>query len=84
MITYVLVFETDVMTTIATGVGLMPIALGFGADPSFGVPTAIGVISGLITSPRLSLFVAPVIFTYVDDPLVWMKQRGLHPDHGKL
>ncbi len=56
-----------VMTTIAMGAGMMPIALGLGTDPSFRSPMAIVVIGGLITSTFLSLLVIPVLFTYVDD-----------------
>ena len=56
-----------VMTTIAMGAGMLPIALGWGADPSFRQPMAVAVIGGLITSTVLSLLVIPVVFTYVDD-----------------
>ncbi len=56
-----------VMTTIAMGAGMLPIALGIGADPGFRSPMAIVVIGGLITSTFLSLLVIPVVFTYVDD-----------------
>ncbi len=56
-----------VMTTIAMGAGMMPIALGWGVDPSFRAPMAIVVIGGLITSTFLSLLVIPVVFTFVDD-----------------
>jgi multidrug efflux pump subunit AcrB len=57
-----------IMTTIAMGAGMLPIAIGFGtADPSFRSPMAIAVIGGLITSTVLSLLVIPVVFTYVDD-----------------
>jgi len=34
---------------------------------------AIVVIGGLLTSTVLSLFVVPVVFTYVDDFLVWAR-----------
>ncbi len=60
-----------VMTTIAMGAGMMPIALGLGNDPSFRAPMAIVVIFGLITSTFLSLLVIPVVFTYVDDMEKW-------------
>jgi multidrug efflux pump subunit AcrB len=56
-----------VMTTIAMGAGMLPIAMGMGADPSFRSPMATAVIGGLITSTLLSLLVVPVAFTYVDD-----------------
>jgi multidrug efflux pump subunit AcrB len=56
-----------VMTTIAMGAGMLPIAMGLGSDPSFRSPMATAVIGGLITSTLLSLLVVPVVFTYVDD-----------------
>ncbi|MDO8438928.1 MAG: efflux RND transporter permease subunit, partial [Telluria sp.] len=56
-----------IMTTIAMGAGMMPLALGWGADPSFRSPMAIAVIGGLITSTLLSLLVVPAVFTYIDD-----------------
>ncbi|USX18179.1 efflux RND transporter permease subunit [Oxalobacteraceae bacterium OTU3REALA1] len=64
-----------VMTTIAMGAGMLPIALGWGADPSFRAPMAIVVIGGLITSTVLSLLVIPVVFTYVDDAVQWLAGR---------
>jgi multidrug efflux pump subunit AcrB len=56
-----------IMTTLAMGAGMLPIALGIGVDSSFRAPMAIVVIGGLITSTFLSLLVIPVLFTYVDD-----------------
>jgi multidrug efflux pump subunit AcrB len=57
-----------VMTTIAMGAGMLPIAIGTGhADPSFRSPMATAVIGGLITSTFLSLLVIPVVFTCIDD-----------------
>jgi len=61
-----------IMTTIAMGAGMMPIAFGWGsADTSFRSPMAIAVIGGLITSTVLSLLVIPVVFTYLDDLGLW-------------
>ncbi|MDB5773709.1 MAG: AcrB/AcrD/AcrF family protein [Burkholderia sp.] len=57
-----------IMTTLAMGAGMLPIAIGFGAaDPSFRSPMSIAVIGGLITSTVLSLLVVPAVFTYMDD-----------------
>lgn len=56
-----------VMTTVAMGAGMMPIALGMGGDPSFRSPMAIVVIGGLLTSTFLSLLVIPVVYSCVDD-----------------
>jgi multidrug efflux pump subunit AcrB len=70
-----------VMTTIAMGAGMMPIALGLGVDPSFRAPMAIVVIGGLITTTFLSLLVIPVVFTYVDDLLEWLRRHRPHLPH---
>jgi multidrug efflux pump subunit AcrB len=65
-----------IMTTIAMGAGMLPIALGWGTDPSFRSPMAIVVIGGLITSTFLSLLVIPVLFTYVDDLVQWSGRQA--------
>ncbi len=62
------------MTTIAMGAGMLPNALGLGAEPSFRQPMAVVVIGGLLTSTLLSLLVIPVIFTYVDDLERWIRR----------
>jgi multidrug efflux pump subunit AcrB len=54
-----------VMTSVAMIAGMLPLALGLGADASFRQPMAITVIGGLVTSTALSLLVVPVVFTYV-------------------
>jgi len=57
-----------IMTTLAMGAGMLPVAMGFGsADPSFRSPMAVAVIGGLITSTVLSLLVIPVVYTLIDD-----------------
>jgi multidrug efflux pump subunit AcrB len=71
-----------IMTTIAMGAGMLPIAMGWGtADPSFRSPMSVAVIGGLVTSTFLSLLVIPVVFTYVDDAqqklASWFRPR--HP-----
>ena len=64
-----------VMTTIAMGAGMLPIAVGWGAsDTSFRSPMAIAVIGGLMTSTVLSLLVIPVVFNYLDDFGQWVKR----------
>jgi multidrug efflux pump subunit AcrB len=57
-----------VMTTLAMGAGMVPLAAGLGAaDSSFRSPMAVAVIGGLITSTVLSLLVIPSVFTVMDD-----------------
>ncbi|WP_341909308.1 efflux RND transporter permease subunit [Polaromonas sp. YR568] len=76
-----------IMTTLAMGAGMLPIAIGFGAaDPSFRSPMSIAVIGGLITSTVLSLLVVPAVFTYIDDLEQWTARlvarwRGHPPAH---
>lgn len=77
-----------VMTTIAMGAGMLPIAIGAGgSDASFRSPMAIAVIGGLVTSTFLSLLVIPVAYTYLDDFNNWI--RSLRPRqafsmHGRI
>ena len=76
-----------VMTTIAMGAGMMPIAFSWGAsDGSFRAPMGVAVIGGLITSTVLSLLVIPAVYTLVDDLEEWLArlwrkvvQRGQEP-----
>ena len=55
------------MTTVAMGAGMLPVAAGWGADVEFRQPMAIAVLGGLITSTLLSLLFVPVMFTTVED-----------------
>jgi multidrug efflux pump subunit AcrB len=68
-----------VMTTLAMGAGMLPIALKIGADADFRAPMAIAVIGGLITSTVLSLFYVPVVFTCVEDMKRWLNGRIVRP-----
>lgn len=70
-----------VMTTLAMGAGMLPVALGIGTDPSFRAPMSIVVIGGLITSTFLSLLVIPVVFTYVDDGVQFITKKLKRQHH---
>ncbi len=66
-----------VMTTIAMGLGMLPVALDLGAgDGSFRAPMAIAVIGGLLTSTLLSLLVIPAVFTLVEDAKAWILRKN--------
>lgn len=56
-----------VMTTAAAVLGMLPIALGFGAGSELRAPMAVAIIGGLLTSTLLSLVVVPVIYQLLDD-----------------
>ena len=62
-----------VMTTSATILGMLPIALGFGAGAELRQPMAVAIIGGLITSTVLSLIVIPVAYSIFDD---WTNRGG--------
>jgi multidrug efflux pump subunit AcrB len=78
-----------IMTTLAMGAGMMPIAVGWSnADASFRSPMAVAVIGGLMTSTVLSLLVIPAVFTVVDDFGDWVlrlfgRGRVAKPDAGQ-
>jgi HAE1 family hydrophobic/amphiphilic exporter-1 len=63
------------MTTFAMGAGMMPVAVGWGADVEFRQPMAIAVVGGLISSTFLSLLFIPPIFTIVDDVSGFLARR---------
>ena len=53
------------MTTTTTVLGLLPMALGMGDGAEIRTPMAIAVISGLLTSTALTLFVIPTLYMLV-------------------
>ena len=54
-----------IMTTMAMVAGMLPVAFGLGADPSFRSPMAVAVIGGVITSTALSLLVVPAVYALI-------------------
>lgn len=74
-----------IMTTVAMIAGMLPIALGFGADASFRQPMAFAVIGGLLTSTFLSLLIIPTVFALIDDLerlVVRVRARAKRQGHG--
>jgi HAE1 family hydrophobic/amphiphilic exporter-1 len=55
------------MTTGATMLGMLPLALGLGKGTETQTPMATAVIGGLATSTLLTLMVIPVVYTLLDD-----------------
>ena len=53
------------MTSVSTIAGMVPIALGLGADGSVRSPMAIAVIGGFTTSTLLTLIVVPILFIFI-------------------
>jgi multidrug efflux pump len=58
-------FRPILMTSLATILGIAPLALGFGEGAQSRVAMGIAVTGGLILSTFLTLFVVPAIYTYI-------------------
>jgi multidrug efflux pump len=52
------------MTSLATVLGVLPIALALGASSTSRIPMGVAIIGGLVLSLFLTLFVIPAIYTY--------------------
>lgn len=67
-----------IMTTFSTILGMLPVALGWGAGSELRQPMAVGIIGGLITSSLLSSIVVPVLYTLLEDSgFNWRSHRSL-------
>lgn len=55
------------MTTFSTILGMLPIAIGWGAGAELRQPMAVAIIGGLITSTLLSLIFVPVCYSLIED-----------------
>src|SRR5690606_11635591 len=53
------------MTTFATVLGILPIALALGAGAESRIPMGIAVLGGLMIGSALTLFVIPAMYTFL-------------------
>ncbi|QQK78653.1 efflux RND transporter permease subunit [Salicibibacter cibi] len=68
------------ITAITTILGVVPLSLGIGEGAEIQQPMAIVVIGGLISSTFLTLFVIPVIYSFVDPDIRSMNKKYMTPE----
>jgi HAE1 family hydrophobic/amphiphilic exporter-1 len=68
-------FRPIMMTTMAALMGTLPIALGVGAGSESRRPLGVAVVGGLLFSQLMTLYITPVVYTYLESVQQWTRRR---------
>jgi len=68
-------FRPIMMTTMAALLGAVPIALGYGAGGEARQPLGLVVVGGLLFSQLVTLYLTPVVYTYMAQVQAQLKGR---------
>jgi HAE1 family hydrophobic/amphiphilic exporter-1 len=68
-------FRPIMMTTMAAMLGAVPIAVGYGAGGEARQPLGLVVVGGLLFSQLVTLYLTPVVFTYMAQLQRWVQSR---------
>ncbi|QOY89036.1 efflux RND transporter permease subunit [Paludibaculum fermentans] len=68
-------FRPIMMTTMAALLGAVPIALGYGAGGEARQPLGLAVVGGLLFSQLVTLYLTPVVYTYMAGLQDWLRRR---------
>jgi multidrug efflux pump len=70
-------FRPIMMTTLAAAVGALPLALSVGEGAELRQPLGISIVGGLLASQLLTLYTTPIVYIYLDEFRLWLRQRRL-------
>ncbi len=68
------------MTSVATVVGAIPIALGLGAGSASRRPLGYAIVGGVSLSTALTLFLVPVVYSLLDQAMVRLGRKTVRVD----
>ena len=71
-------FRPIMMTTMAALLGSIPIALGYGAGGEARRPLGLAVAGGLAFSQLMTLYLTPVVYTYMAGIVEWWRASRAH------